>query len=69
MSWFWLNVPLAVAFFGAWVAVPMWLVLRHPDPGRTPVAAQAPVQGRPAAPAGPQIAAAPQRAGELAAVG
>jgi cell division protein FtsB len=26
-SWFWLNFPLALLFFGAWTAVPLWLVL------------------------------------------
>jgi hypothetical protein len=27
----WMNVPLMVLAFGAWVGVPLWLVLRHPD--------------------------------------
>jgi hypothetical protein len=67
MSWFWMNIPLAVAFFGVWVGVPMWLILRHPDRGPAPVAA--PAQARQAAPAEPQIAVAPQRAGLLAAAG
>jgi hypothetical protein len=31
MTWFWLNVPLAVLFFAAWSGIPMWMVLRHPD--------------------------------------
>ncbi len=26
-----LNVPLMIIFFGLWVGVPAWLVLRHPD--------------------------------------
>jgi hypothetical protein len=26
-----MNVPLMVLAFGAWVGVPLWLVLRHPD--------------------------------------
>jgi hypothetical protein len=69
MSWFWMNMPLAVAFFGVWVGVPMWLVLKHPDRGPAPVAAQAPVQARQAAPADPQITVAPQRPGQLAGVG
>lgn len=33
MSWFWLNIPLAAAFFLATAGIPMWLVLRHPDTG------------------------------------
>jgi hypothetical protein len=33
MNWFWLNMPLAAAFVGAWVGIPMWLVFRHPDRG------------------------------------
>ena len=32
-SWFWLNIPLAAAFFLAWSGIPLWLVLRHPDTG------------------------------------
>jgi uncharacterized membrane protein YbhN (UPF0104 family) len=31
MYWFWLNMPLAAAFFAAWVGIPMWLVFKHPD--------------------------------------
>ena len=77
MSWFWLNMPLAVAFFAIWVGVPMWLILRHPDRGPAPATAQAPaqspaqalVQARQAASAGPQISDAAQRADQLAAVG
>jgi hypothetical protein len=39
MNWFWLNIPLAAAFFGAWVGIPMWLVVKHPDraPASQPV--------------------------------
>ncbi len=33
MLWFWLNVPLAVAFFGAWCGTPLAKVLRNPDWG------------------------------------
>ena len=33
MLWFWLNVPLAVAFFGAWCGIPLAKVLRNPDWG------------------------------------
>ena len=31
MIWFVLNIPLAVAFFAAWVGIPLWLVIKHPD--------------------------------------
>jgi hypothetical protein len=27
----WMNIPLMILAFGAWVGVPLWLVLRHPD--------------------------------------
>jgi hypothetical protein len=27
----WMNIPLMVLAFGAWVGVPLWLVFRHPD--------------------------------------
>ena len=30
MNWFLLNMPLAAAFFGAWVAIPLWLTFKHP---------------------------------------
>jgi hypothetical protein len=33
MLWFWLNVPLAVAFIGAWCGIPLVKVLRNPDWG------------------------------------
>ena len=33
MTWFWLNIPLAVLFFLAWTLIPLWMVLRHPDAG------------------------------------
>jgi hypothetical protein len=33
MYWFWLNVPLAAAFFAAWAGIPLWLVSKHPDAG------------------------------------
>ncbi len=31
MSWFWMNIPLALLFFGAWAGIPLWMVLRHPS--------------------------------------
>jgi hypothetical protein len=33
VSWFWLNIPLATLFFLAWTLIPLWLVLKHPEPG------------------------------------
>jgi len=33
MVWFLLNVPLAVAFVGAWCGIPLAKVLRNPDWG------------------------------------
>jgi hypothetical protein len=36
MYWFWLNMPLAAAFFAAWVGIPMWLVFRHSDEAPSP---------------------------------
>ena len=30
MYWFWLNIPLAAVFFGAWYGIPMWLVAKRP---------------------------------------
>jgi hypothetical protein len=31
MTWFWLNIPLGALFFLAISAVPLWMVIRHPD--------------------------------------
>jgi len=31
MTWFWMNVPLAVAFFAAWTGIPLWLLVKDPD--------------------------------------
>jgi hypothetical protein len=36
MLWFWLNIPLAAVFFGAWYGIPMWKILRHPHWGPEP---------------------------------
>jgi hypothetical protein len=38
MLWFWLNIPLAAVFFGAWYGIPMWNVIRHPHWGPEPAA-------------------------------
>jgi len=44
-SWFWLNFPLALLFFGAWTAIPLWLVLtrwrREIEAKHAEIAAQA----------------------------
>jgi len=29
MNWFLLNMPLAAAFFGAWVGIPLWLTFKR----------------------------------------
>jgi hypothetical protein len=63
MTWFWLNMPLAAVFFAAWVGIPVWLVFKHQDHAAKPVTVQAP-----AGPAEHPVAAAPQRATELAGV-
>ena len=31
MNWFVLNVPLAVAFVGAWVGIPLWMIVKQPE--------------------------------------
>ena len=73
MNWFWMNIPAALVFLGLWSGIPMWLILRHPDRGPAqvpaPTPAQVPAQARQAAPVGPQIADAAQRADQLAGVG
>jgi len=55
MLWFWLSIPLAAVFFGAWYLIPMWMVLTHPDWGPQPAA------GHSAQTAGPEPVAAPDR--------
>lgn len=27
MSWFWLNIPLMLVFFGLWAGIPLWKTL------------------------------------------
>lgn len=46
MVWFLLNMPLAAAFLAAWVGVPLWLVLKHPDRGPEPRATSAAAPGQ-----------------------
>jgi hypothetical protein len=31
MSWFWLNIPLAVLFVGCWAGIPLWLTFTRWD--------------------------------------
>jgi hypothetical protein len=50
MSWFWLNMPLAAAFFLATAGIPLWMVLRHPGSraaNASAVTVQAPVATMP----------------------
>jgi hypothetical protein len=42
MMWFWLNIPLAVACFGAWCGIPLAMVLRKPDWGSAKVGSAEP---------------------------
>jgi hypothetical protein len=67
MNWFWLNMPLAAVFFGAWVGIPMWLVFKRPDRADQPLAVPALAHSQ-AAPAKPQIALVPQRSEHLVGV-
>jgi hypothetical protein len=46
MYWFWMNVPLAAAFFAIWTGVPLWLVLKHPDIGSGPCVPDTPARSR-----------------------
>jgi len=51
MSWMWMNLSLAVVFFGAWVGIPLYLVLRNPSFSSQPADAAT------SAPVKPQVAA------------
>lgn len=39
-TWFWLNIPLATAFFLAMTGIPLRMVFKHPDEGRDRAAAR-----------------------------
>ena len=67
MNWFLLNLPLAAAFIGAWVGIPMWLVLKHPDQGPGPLANQV-TRHHQVPPAEPHPALAAQPSKHLAGV-
>ena len=28
-TWFWLNIPVALVFFGCWAGIPLWHTLRR----------------------------------------
>jgi hypothetical protein len=65
MNWFLLNMPLAAAFLAAWVAIPLWLVFKHPDQNPGPLARQA-AQHHQISPAEPQATPAAHRSNQLA---
>jgi hypothetical protein len=67
MTWFWLSMLLAAAFFSAWFGVPLRLVFKHNVHAAQPVAAQPPAPVCPAEPTELPLVAS-QRAGELAGV-
>jgi hypothetical protein len=58
MYWFWMNMPLAAAFFAAWTGMPLWLVFKRPDTGAKPRARAAPPQGRAGQTVAPEAASA-----------
>ena len=45
MTWLLFNLLLAAPFFAIWVGVPLWLVLKYPDPDHQPQAASGPAHG------------------------
>lgn len=53
MNWFWINTLLGMAFFAAWVGIPLWLTFRHPD-ARPAQTAQTSQTSQTAAVAAPQ---------------
>jgi hypothetical protein len=66
MDWFWLNMPLAAVFFGAWYGIPMWLISKRPGWGSAPLAVTGPAPRRQGGSAGPQAAAASSASRPLA---
>jgi hypothetical protein len=66
MVWFWLNMPLAAAFFAAWVAIPMWLVFKRSDRGSVQLPLQARTQQ--AVPAELPLESVPHRSEQLVGV-
>jgi hypothetical protein len=53
MTWFWLNIPLAVVFLLAWTLIPAWIVIRHPDTAPRAAHPDRPAAGRVTAAAAP----------------
>ena len=58
MYWFWLNMPLAAVFFGAWTGIPLWLVFKYPDTGPGPQPLPTPLPGHTVAATAPRTASA-----------
>jgi hypothetical protein len=46
MSWMWMNLSLAVVFFGAFAGIPMYLVLRNLSFSSQPADTPAPAPAR-----------------------
>jgi hypothetical protein len=48
MTWILLNIPLMAAFFGLWVGIPLWMVIKRPDTGekRAPASIATAVRAR-----------------------
>jgi hypothetical protein len=44
MSWMWMNLSLAVVFFGAFAGIPMYMVLRHPSWSSRPADTSSPAR-------------------------
>ena len=63
MNWFWLTMPLAAVVFGAWLGVPLWQAVKHPEQAFPLPAMRTPVQSRAAGPAAHMIAFVPHRIG------
>ena len=65
MTWFWMNIPVALVFVGLWSGIPMWLVLKRPDRGPQSLAMHASARIGPQAPAEPHIMPVPRRSEHL----
>ena len=57
MTWFWMNIPLALLIFGCWAGIPLWLTLtrwhaelsaKHAEIAAAAVPALVPAQATPA---------------------
>jgi hypothetical protein len=56
MNWFWMNMPLAGAFFAAWTGIPLRLVFKHSDAGTAQYVVAMLHQDRASHAAGPEAA-------------